>query len=765
MHKHFIVEKLRPIYDPDEFRAFCLKAGAKTLFDNIWKGMTSERHSENRMAMNKKLTMSVIYTLCHGLSQRTNHLQRDFTSQLRLTGTSERAINAARNLGVTTTSRTGMRDSKKKKTENISKTNAAISEALEKGYLIVCIIDDYHHYHAIRRPDSEQTSSGADMCTTVIRIFPSIRALPRNNVSNAHNPEGVTNNHLMATICSDESLSRLSDSFASVMPDWIRTTFFDAAMERVRLSAHMYQQSDGARTMRSLDNLYLLDFIELSLKGTSGFQKALDNLLETTMADYMEQYFVLIPGDWPAQFFMRKIIYNTITNQNNGQDCDSSSMNRDLLTSLIPILGPLHVGLNAIEDVFLTFRSFFAEMYSIIFPGKKPLAEKPKPWRIMLVLELVYGGWSKIRETILLKFKDCKDVTFATITNLLDNYLPLVLNIYGIILRTNNFKQFLNAMIQVWVMFMCFHRRHYDKVPLIWISNVIYWSLCFPELYQIFSKYISVTDEYGVENTHSIIRSKTKCHDSVQQIIEKAKSIFYDKKNLQNFQSNFEPPKNYTFSHSNMDKLKGKAANILIDKFKEVASVTSEELDTKEKLTKVLGTYSTYMLPLGYHSSSPPDDTSRCDMPGCQYYKRDTIPWKIFHGCWHSFHLICLNGKKFCPICKSHLRKEANHLGQKAKDGIFSDHASTNTQQDGNDDDSDTADDDNISDGSCGFDPAKLNELDNLNITTPGLAKSSTRVSPASQATEKQSHCKKCGHIVKGHKRPTNQPPKMSIVS
>ena len=85
-----------------------------------------------------------------------------------------------RNLGVTTTSRTGMRDSKKKKTENISKTNAAISEALEKGYLIVCIIDDYHHYHAIRRPDSEQTSSGADMCTTVIRIFPSIRTLPRN---------------------------------------------------------------------------------------------------------------------------------------------------------------------------------------------------------------------------------------------------------------------------------------------------------------------------------------------------------------------------------------------------------------------------------------------------------------------------------------------------------------------------------------------------------------------------------------------------------
>ena len=48
------------------------------------------------------------------------------------------------------------------------------------------------------------------ICVQLIRIFPSIRALPRSNVSNAHNPEDVTNNHLIATICSDESLTRLS---------------------------------------------------------------------------------------------------------------------------------------------------------------------------------------------------------------------------------------------------------------------------------------------------------------------------------------------------------------------------------------------------------------------------------------------------------------------------------------------------------------------------------------------------------------------------
>ena len=118
--------------------------------------------------------------------------------------------------------------------------------------------------------------------------------------------------------------------------------------------------------------------------------------------------------------------------------------------------------------------------------------------------------------------------------------------------------------------------------------------------------------------------------------------------------------------------------------------------------------------------------------------------------------------QKICPIYESHLTKEANCLDQKAKDRIFADQASAKTQQDGNDDDND-ADDDNISDGSSGFDPAKLNELDNLNITTPGLAKTSTKASPASRATDKQPLCRKCGHIVKGHKRAANQSPKCPL--
>ena len=341
--------------------------------------MTTSRQGKTQQVTNQKITVSIIYSLCHGLSQRTNHLQRDFTSQLRLTGASERSISAARNLGLTTTSRTGLRDATQNSDNNHAKVNAAISEALEKGHLIVCIIDDYHHYHAIRRPNSSVTSSGADMCTTVIRIFPSIPAIPHTSPDDLHNPDGVNVTRLQETVCSEQSMEQLSGMFANNMPNWLTSAFFDPDMERKRLETHMYQQSDDVRTMRSMENLHLLDFIELPLKGVTGFQAAIENLLNTKLADYMKKYIVPIPGDWPAQFFTRKIIYSKL--YKDRQMCTQSSVNTsDPLLSLVPILGPLHISLNAIEDVFINFRSFFAEIYSKLFPLKKPLPEKPKPW-------------------------------------------------------------------------------------------------------------------------------------------------------------------------------------------------------------------------------------------------------------------------------------------------------------------------------------------------------------------------------------------------
>ena len=44
-----------------------------------------------------------------------------------------------------------------------------------------------------------------------------------------------------------------------------------------------------------------IGFIEL--KGNDRFKTAMNNLLKSNLADYMKKYLVLLPGDWPAQFF------------------------------------------------------------------------------------------------------------------------------------------------------------------------------------------------------------------------------------------------------------------------------------------------------------------------------------------------------------------------------------------------------------------------------------------------------------------------------
>ena len=95
----------------------------------------------------------------------------------------------------------------------------------------------------------------------------------------------------------------------------------------------------------------------------------------------------------------------------------------------------------------------------------------PKPWRKSNLLEIVYGGWTLIRECVIAKFADNESVEYAIILTLLDTYIPLCISIYSVIFKSNKFKEFKKAMTRIWLMFRCFRRRHYDKNPLIWLSN------------------------------------------------------------------------------------------------------------------------------------------------------------------------------------------------------------------------------------------------------------------------------------------------------
>lgn len=214
------------------------------------------------------------------------------------------------------------------------------------------------------------------------------------------------------------------------------------------------------------------------------------------------------------------------------------------------------------------YHEIFAELYQFLFGENAMLAIKPKPWRISLLLEITYGGWTLVRDVILPVFNKCKDIEYLTLLNLLDNYVPLVLSIYSIIFKSNNLELYREALLHCWIMFVVFGRRHYNKALLVMLSLIQHWQKKSPSMFHIIHHYLTALDEYPVENFHSILRGRTKETDTAEQIALKAKEIDQCKHELHSFKAAFVPTKRFNFSSKKINNLKEKAAKFLAKKFK-----------------------------------------------------------------------------------------------------------------------------------------------------------------------------------------------------
>ena len=64
------------------------------------------------------------------------------------------------------------------------------------------------------------------------------------------------------------------------------------------------------------------------------------------------------------------------------------------------MIGPLHVSLNSRETVLLLNHFFFNKLYCEVYMKKRPLAKKPKPYKINILLELASSGWGLIRKKV-----------------------------------------------------------------------------------------------------------------------------------------------------------------------------------------------------------------------------------------------------------------------------------------------------------------------------------------------------------------------------
>ena len=450
-----------------------------------------------------------------------------------------------------------------------------------------------------------------------------------------------------------------------------------------------------------MDNTKLVNLVEGSLHSTGDYIKALENIFNVPeLKAYLEKFILVAPMDYPGQIHVRRAVSASFNSTNTHQLSP-------LLQHIVPMIGPLHVSLNSRETVVMLNYSFFNKLNCFLYLKKRPLAKKPKPYKINVLLELAASGWNLIRKEVLIKFCNCKDPEVRYLLDLLDNIIPLVLDFYPVIFRSGNWPVYKEAMFRAWVLFYRYGRKNYNKVPLAFFSDVFYWFTTHHPMAHTIEQNIHLFNDYYVENFHSSIRLQTNASNSAEQIIRQAKIV--DQTRGSNiFKENFSDSHNITFSETELDFMKKRAAIYLLELCTDVYNnIGKTVIDTsgkykkpKYKIPYKLPTLDTVvdvkMLPLAWSSSFPPKANKYCDLDGCEL----SHAYGCILACGHSYHYECflLNLSSQCHYCNDLLTKGIIDNSNSFQNSVNSfDDLDLEENDEGEDNIIETSDDENIS--------------------------------------------------------------------
>ena len=366
------------------------------------------------------------------------------------------------------------------------------------------LIDDYHDIHQARNPIDTNLSNVAHMATIMIHT-PDIPPIPFISTLGEpiHNPLNVDADLLRWALKFDY-ISRLGISYTEKKSTWfcISNNVNLNEDELINnLTVHSYEPEfqEAHPEKRKMDSVKLVDFVPQELKSLDNYLQAITPFIELpTMSNYLSNYVVPVPADYPGQYFIRRAI--TLKRRYG----DSINISNNIL-HLVPMLGPLHVSLNTRETIVKIYHPFFNLLYKETFQKKKNLPKKPQPWMINLIIYLAYSGWMIIRKSVMEKFKFSKNVEYQTFLDLLDNCMPAALDVYAVLFREGHFEQYIETIFRLWTFMKKFGRKNYDKIMLAFLSDIFYWQTIEHPMYNILQDHLSEFNEYFVENFHSLI--------------------------------------------------------------------------------------------------------------------------------------------------------------------------------------------------------------------------------------------------------------------
>jgi hypothetical protein len=518
----------KTIYDPDEFKNM-LKIGNAELigfFDELYQGTNPKFKSDKTNNNNKKKLVSLCYFLASINNKYINGIKADIGSYLETSGASASSIDTLANIGLSVSQRTVNRQ-KTIISENYQETvNSYYLQNIENMFILN--IDNYHNIHRRNQPTLLKTHNIDHFVTILLNSNPNIPKIPSyssNNIS-IHNPKGI-DFKLIINYIDVNFMDKLGKSYYQKTEMWKQHLPDDSYENKMEfLTVHDYDgRIQNQQELRSMKHSKLVDFILHSLYNTKDYIESANILFEIfeniEQEDYLNNFVIPTICDWPGQINLRRAITLRLKKK------DNSGIPPQIL-SLIPMIGPLHVSLNSRETLFKIYHFFFEMVYHNLFGENKILAQKPKPKLIDLILNLTFYGWKNICALIINCFGNIKDIEYLTMIDLLDNSLPLTLEIYTKLFRCGFYEGYLESVVKIWVLFQRLQRHNYNKAPLIFLSDVFYWTLNEHPIIDVLRNNLSIFNDYFIENFHSSLRYQTVELNTNVQIIQKAKIIDID---------------------------------------------------------------------------------------------------------------------------------------------------------------------------------------------------------------------------------------------
>jgi len=396
---------------------------------------------------------------------------------LQTSGASSSSIDTLANIVISVTRKTVNRQKNLTSNEHQQNVDDYCLQNIKNMFILN--IDDYHNIHRRNQPTLLQTHNIYHFVTILLNTNSKISRIPFYSLDNTsiHNSKGI-DSELIINNLKYNFMNQLSKSYYERKELWKQYLIEDSYENRVeQLNIYDYDgRIQSCHELRSMSNSKLVNFILHSLHSTKDYIecidfifKAFERIEDIGEENYLNNFIIPIIADWPGQVNIRRAITLRIKN-------GFTSEIPEKVLNLIPMIGPLHISLNSRETLFQTYHFFFEMLYHDLFGNKKILSQKPKQTVISLILHLTYHGWKNIRDIVMKRFRSLKDAEYQMMIDLLDNSIPLTLDIYTILFRSGYFEGYLESVIKIWILFQRLRRHNYNKAPLMFLSDVFYWT-------------------------------------------------------------------------------------------------------------------------------------------------------------------------------------------------------------------------------------------------------------------------------------------------